>query len=90
MARDHDCFNGKSSVGPKYDRLDIDFEMVNKRDFGHDEDEDDEPEEPYRHKLDWEYIDETGEDVFDRIGIHVFGGGGFVSNLYWYMVRPSL
>ena len=33
MAKDYDCYNGSSSVGPKYDRLDIDFDLVNKRDF---------------------------------------------------------
>ena len=28
MAKDHDCFNGRSSVGPKYTRLDIDFDLL--------------------------------------------------------------
>lgn len=42
MSKVHDCYNGRSSVGPKYDRLDIDFDLVNKRDFPDDDDEEDE------------------------------------------------
>jgi len=36
MRLDYDCFNGRSSVGPKYDRLDIDYALVNKRDLATD------------------------------------------------------
>jgi hypothetical protein len=30
MRLDYDCFNGKSSVGVKYTRLDIDYKKINK------------------------------------------------------------
>ena len=33
MRLDYDCFNGKSSVGVKYGRLDIDYKLVNERDY---------------------------------------------------------
>ena len=33
MRLDYDCFNGKSSVGVKYGRLDIDYDVVNSRDY---------------------------------------------------------
>lgn len=29
---ENDCFNGRSSVGVKYDRLEIDYDLVEKRD----------------------------------------------------------
>jgi len=88
MRTDHDCFNGRSSVGPKYDRLDIDFNLVNKRDFP--PDDDDEDDGPRKHPLDWDWIDEDGEDVFDRLGGVVFGGEGIVTTLYHYLVMPAL
>ena len=33
MRLDYDCFNGKSSVEVKYDRLDIDYDLINKSDY---------------------------------------------------------
>ena len=53
--KEHDCFNGHSTVGPKYTRLDIDFKLVNERDFP------DPEEHEYRerhHAMDWDWIDE--------------------------------
>lgn len=88
MAKDHDCYNGSSTVHIKYDRLDIDFDMVNERDFG-DDDDDEEDEGPRLHILDWEHVDEHGEDVFDRIGAHIFGGPGFVAGFYYHLLRPT-
>ena len=86
LALDHDCFNGRSSVGNKYTRLDIDYKLVNERDFP----DDPEDEEPYVHPFDWDFIDEDGEDIFDRIGFLVFGGSGWVSGFYRAVVGPSL
>ena len=81
-----DCFNGNSSVGVKYDRLDIDYKLINERDFWYDPEDDDED----LHPLDWDYIDEDGDDVFDRVGFLIFGGSGWVSGLYRGMIGPSL
>lgn len=86
MALDHDCFNGTSSVGPKYTRLDIDYKMINERDFWYDP----EDEEEDLHPLDWDYIDDDGEDVFDRVGFLVFGGSGWIASLYRGVIGPSL
>ena len=86
LALDHDCFNGRSSVGVKYTRLDIDYKLVNERDFP-DDPEDDEPD---IHPLDWDYIDEDGEDVFDRVGFLVFGGSGWVAGFYRNIIGPGL
>lgn len=85
LALDHDCFNGKSSVGVKYTRLDIDYKLINERDFPDPEDEDED-----RDPFDWDYIDETGEDVFDRIGFMVFGGSGWVATIAREIVLPSM
>ena len=85
MRLDHDCFNGKSSVGPKYGRLDIDYKLMNERDYP-DPDEDEED----IHPMDWDFIDEDGEDVFDRMGIMIFGGSGWVASLYRNILGPSM
>lgn len=42
------------------------------------------------HPLDWEFVDEDGEDVFDRVGILVFGGSGWICSLYRGIICPSL
>ena len=85
MRLDYDCYNGRSSLGVKYDRLDIDFDLVNKRDFPEQEEE-----EWNLHPFDWDFVDEQGEDVFDRVGAMVFGGSGWISGLYRNLVGPSL
>ncbi len=85
MRLDHDCFNGKSSVGPKYGRLDIDYALINERDYPDPEDD-----EPDIHPMDWDFIDEDGEDIFDRVGIMIFGGSGWVSSLYRNVLGPSM
>lgn len=87
MSKEDDCFNGRSSVGPKYDRLDIDYSKVRKRDYSSD---DVDLAALKHHPLDWDFVDENGEDVFDRIGGQVFGGDGIVTSLYHYMVMPIL
>ena len=89
MRTDHDCFNGKSSVFIKYDRLDIDYNLINDRDFP---DKDDPDEEAYGiHPLDWDWIDnETGEDVFDRVSDVVFGGSGLVTSVARGLILPGM
>jgi len=86
MRLDYDCYDGKSSVGVKYDRLDIDYDMINKRDFPDDEEEDGQD----IHPMDWDFIDEDGEDIFDRVGIMIFGGGGWIASLYRNVLGPSM
>lgn len=81
---DYDCFNGQTSVGVKYDRLDIDYDLINTRDYP------DPPEEDEKHPLDWDYFDETGDDMFDNLGAMLFGGSGFVASLYRGIIGPSL
>lgn len=69
----------------KYTRLDINYKLINERDYP-----DPEEDEEDLHPLDWEFVDEDGEDVFDRVGILVFGGSGLVCSLYRGMIGPSL
>ena len=86
MDKEHDCFNGQSTVGPKYTRLDIDFKLVNERDFPEPEDE----YENQRHAMDWDWVDDDGEDIFDRMGFMVFGGPGWVASFARNIVLPSM
>jgi hypothetical protein len=86
MRLDYDCFNGVSSVGVKYNRLDIDYKLINERDYpAPEEDEEDEV-----HPLSWDYFDEDGEDMFDNLGMMLFGGSGMVSAIFRGVVGPSL
>ena len=86
LSYDHDCFNGKSSVGVKHKRLDIDYDLINKRDFTEDdEDEDDGP-----HPLNWDYWDEDGDDIFSNLGQMLFGGSGMVAGLYRHIIGPGM
>ena len=39
---------------------------------------------------DWDFIDEDGEDIFDRVGLMIFGGSGWVSSLYRNVLGPSM
>ena len=87
MRLDNDCFNGKSSVGVKYDRLEIDYELLNKRDFaGKMFEEDEEDYHPYS----WDFVAKDGEDIFDRLGLMAFGGSGWVATLYRVAIGPAL
>lgn len=88
LSTEHDCFNGTSSVFVKYDRLDIDFELVYSRDYPDINDEED--DEPSIHPLDWDYVNENGEDVFDAVGNTILAGDGFVTSFYYYLIRPCL
>ena len=89
MRLDYDCFDGKSSVFVKYDRLDIDYNLINERDFP-DPYDPDEDELDDMHPLDWDYIDENGEDVFDRVSDVIFGGSGMVSAVVRSLVMPGM
>jgi len=86
MRLDYDCFNGVSSVGVKYDRLDIDYKLINERDYPDPVEEDDDEVHP----LSWDYFDEDGEDMFDNLGMMLFGGSGMVSTLFRGIIGPSL
>ena len=87
LSKESDCFNGSSSVGAKYKRLDIDYDLINNRDYP---DTEEDKAEYEIHPMDWEYIDENGEDVFDRLGFNLFGGAGLVSTIARTMVLPSI
>lgn len=90
---DKDCYNGVSIVGKnrdkyKYRQLDPDYDQINKE-LTLDGDPDDEgltDAEIY----DILYVDEYGRDVFDRIGMTILGGSGFVTSAYHYFFRPIL
>ena len=40
--------------------------------------------------MEWDWIDEDGEDIFDRMGFMVFGGSGWVASCARNIVLPSL
>ena len=86
LSKESDCFNGRSSVNVKYTRLDIDYELVNERDFP---DPPDLEEEEDFHPMDWDKIDANGEDVFDRMGFMLFGGSGIVATIARTVVMPA-
>ena len=86
LSKESDCFNGRSSVNVKYTRLDIDYELVNERDFP---DPPDLEEEEDFHPMDWDKIDANGEDVFDRMGFMLFGGSGIVATIARTVVLPT-
>ena len=86
LSKESDCFNGRSSVNVKYTRLDIDYELVNERDFP---DPPDLEEEEDFHPMDWDKIDANGEDVFDRMGFMLFGGSGVVATIARTVVMPA-
>ena len=86
MRLDYDCFNGKSSVGVKYTRLDIDFKKINKERSSEKQEEVVDEEHP----LSWDYLGEDGEDMFDNIGMMLFGGSGLVSSLFRGLIGPTL
>ena len=87
LTHDSDCFNGKSSVGKdaKYTRLNIDYKKINERDFPDEPEEDDDV-----HPLDWDHIDEDGEDVFDRMGFLLFGGSGLICTVFRNVIGPTM
>ena len=80
---DSDCFNGQSTLGTKYDALEINPNLRYNEDawddgYGQDYD-------PY----DLYYEDRDG-DIFDRLGINLFGGSGFVSTFCRVYLMPIL
>jgi hypothetical protein len=85
---DHDCFNGLSTVGRKYSRLDIDYEKA------YAEEERDNPVDDFemttKEFYDADYIDVFGKDIFDRIGESVLAGDGYVTGAYRILGAPML
>ena len=82
---DSDCFSGVSTVGLKYDTLEINPKLKydpDGEDWDHGYDTNYNPYDLY-------YEDRDG-DIFDRLGINVFGGSGYVSTLTRNIVMPGL
>lgn len=80
---DSDCFNGQSTLGTKYEALEINPELRYNEDayddgYGQDYD-------PY----DLYYEDRDG-DIFDRLGVNLFGGSGLVSSLAREVLMPVM
>ena len=44
----------------------------------------------YSKMMDPDYVDEFGNDIFDRIGMTIFGGPGIVTSIYNNALRPVL
>ena len=78
-----DCFNGQSTLGTKYDALEINPNLRY-----NDDAMDDGYGQTYN-PYDLYYEDRDG-DIFDRLGVNLFGGSGFVSTFARELVMPTL
>ena len=60
MALDHDCFNGKSSVGVKYERLEIDETQIKKE-------QKEKKKKIKKHLDEYEDLEIDGSDIFGTL-----------------------
>ena len=90
MRLDKDCFNGEPTIGVKYERLVVDYDKVNYEYYADEEYDPSLEEDSFSKVMDPNWIDEDGNDIFDRIGHTFLGGRGIVTSLYYYLARPAL
>ena len=91
MSIEKDCFNGQTTVGTKYNRLEIDYDAAyaeNERDLGYDSAEAGNVSQ--RTYWDPDYIDPEGADIFERVGQTFLSGDGLVTGLYRTIIAPVL
>jgi len=80
---DSDCFNGQSTLGTKYEALEMNPNLR------YNEDAWDDGYSAEYDPYDLYYEDRDG-DIFDRLGVNLFGGRGFVSSIAREAIMPAM